>query len=335
MLKRVFAIFSLILSGQANALSIDLGPAAGYNLFVRENFTQPGADSQGKIAVGGNANIGQYDVAVNYEPGTHRDGLQFWTDPHQYEDVLVVGGDLTTSPWSWGNIKGNVILGGELTAGSSQNSVLGTTTHSTPIDFTAAFSYLDALSNELAGLGNTGSLDFQYNNWLQLGGISDADLYVANISGQMLKDATDLTAPGLSQTDTLVINVSGKNISFDSLNYGMREHFAAMDLSPSHILYNFFEAENLSFTSGGFYGNILAPHANFTFNSGDLSGQIIVKSWVGNWGAQTNLWNGLFEPYTPQEEPPLVEVVESSGWLLFLFGTLGLLLLRHRRLATH
>ena len=332
--KQLYAILGALLSVHTSALSIDLGPASGYNIFVKESFSQPGADSQGKVAIGGNANIGQFDVAVNYEPGTHRDGLQFWTNPNQYEDVLVVGGNLTTSPWSWGHVKGNLILGGALTPGSSQHSVLGTTTQGNPIDFNAAFDYLGALSNELAGLGNTGSVGFQYNNWLQLGGMSDADLYVANITGQMLKDATDLTATELTQTDTLVINVSGKNIHFDSLNYGVREHYAALDLSPANILYNFFEAENITFNHGGFRGNILAPKANFMFNSGDLSGQVIVKSWSGQWGAQANIWDGFFTPHLPEEEPPLVTVVESSGWGLVLIGLIGLFFLRQRRLQS-
>lgn len=328
MFKSAATLIALLLATQASALTIDLGPASDYNLFIKENFSQPGADSQGKIAVGGNANIGSYDVGVNYEPGSHRDGQQFWTNANQYEDVLVVGGDLTTGQWSWGNIKGNLVLGGQLTAGSSANSVLGATKHGNPIDFGSAFDYFSNLSGELAGLDNTGGINFAYGNWLQLLGTSEDDLYIANITGDTLRNATDLSANGLTQSDTLVINVSGKNVNFDSLNYGAREASAALDLSPSHILYNFYEAENISF-SGGFKGNILAPNANFNFMTGDLSGQVIAKFWTGNWGAQANLWDGFFSPYD-HGEPPVTEVSESSSWVLMLIGFAGLLLIRYR-----
>jgi choice-of-anchor A domain-containing protein len=329
MLKQVSALITLFFATQASAMNIDLGAATGYNLFIKENFSQPGADSQGKIAIGGNANIGQYDVGVNYEPGTHRDGLQFWTEPGKYSDVLVVGGNLTTNQWSWGNIKGNVILGGELTAGSSKNSVLGTTTKATPIDFDTAFEELSLLSQELASESNTGGIEFKYNNWLILDGTAVNDVYVANITGDMLAKATDMTALGLDQNDTLVINVSGKNINFDSLNYGQRESAAALDMSASHILYNFFEAETITF-NGGFKGNILAPKADFTFLQGDLSGQVIAKSWTGNWGAQANLWDGLFVPPidTPPTTPPVVSVPEPSSVFLLCCGLLALLLIR-------
>ena len=335
MLKQVSAALALVISTQASAINIDLGPATSYNLFIKENFFQPGADSQGKIAIGGNANIGQYDVGVNYEPGTWRDGKQFWTQPGKYADVLVVGGNLTTTQWAWGNIKGNLVLGGELTAGSSKKAVLGKTIKATPIDFTAAFNQFSELSQELAGQSNTGGLDFKYNNWLLLNGASDKDLYVANITGKMLASATDLTATGLDRNDTLIINVSGKDINFDSLNYGARDNFGALDMSASNILYNFFEAENITF-SGGIKGNILAPKANFTFLQGDLSGQVIAKSWTGGWGAQTNLWDGFFVPPEVIEPPkpsipPVATVPEPSSGMLIFCGLLALGLIRYKR----
>jgi choice-of-anchor A domain-containing protein len=334
MLKHVSAVLALVIATQANAISIDLGPATGYNLFIKENFTQPGADSQGKIAIGGNANIGQYDVAVNYEPNTWRDGKQFWSEPGKYSDVLVVGGDLTTTQWAWGNVKGNLILGGKLTDGSSKNAVLGSTTKATPIDFNTAFTQLAALSKELAGQSNTGGLEFKYNNWLILDGASNNDVYVANITGHQLAKATDLTATGLDKNDTLIINVSGKNIKFDSLNYGKREGFDPLNMAASNILYNFFEAEKITF-EGGIKGNILAPNADFTFLQGDLSGQVIAKSWTGGWGAQANLWDGFFVP--PVEPPPIpttpptVTVPEPSAVLLLLCGLLALIVIRCKR----
>jgi choice-of-anchor A domain-containing protein len=177
-------------------------------------------------------------------------------------------------------------------------------------------------------------LEFKYNNWLILDGTSSNDVYVTNITGQMLANATDLTANGLDRNDTLIINVSGKNINFDSLNYGKRESFDALDMSASNILYNFFEAESITF-SGGIKGNILAPNANFTFLQGDLSGQVIAKSWTGGWGAQANLWDGFFVPPldippTPTT-PPKVDVPEPSSVLLLLCGLLALVVIRRTR----
>lgn len=337
MLKYFSGAVALFAAAHVGAVSIDFGPATGFNIFVKENFNQPGADSQGRIAVGGNAFIGQYDVGVNYEPNTWRDGIQFWTEPGKYSDVLVVGGNLSTAQWAWGNVKGNVILGGELTAGSSKNAVLGSTIKGTPIDFNSAFDQFSQLSQALAQQENTGGLEFKYNNWLILGGESENNVYFTTITGQMLGSATDLTAKGLDANDTLVINVSGKHVQFDSLNYGRRESFAALETPANNILYNFFEAETITF-SGGIKGNILAPNADFTFLQGDLSGQVIAKSWTGGWGAQANLWDGFFTPVDltppplpPVTTPPAVEVKESSTLALLLGGLIALILVRRRR----
>lgn len=338
MLKFVSGVLALLVASQAGAINIDLGPATGYNIFIKENFNQPGAGSQGKIAVGGNANIGQYEVAVNYTPGTWRGGEKLWSDPNHYSDVLVVGGNLTTTQWAWGNVKGNAVVGGELTAGSSKNAVLGATAKGTPIDFNGAFEQFTLLSQSLAQQGNTGALDFKYDNWLILDGKADNDVYFSNITGQMLASATDMTAMGLDKNDTLVINVSGKNINFDSLNYGQRESFAGMQTPASNILYNFFEAESISF-SGGIKGNILAPNADFTFLQGDLSGQVIAKSWTGGWGGQTNLWDGFFvspidltppSAPAPSKPPSVTIVMEPSSLVLLLGGLLALVLIRYR-----
>ena len=334
MFKQVSAVFTLVLSTQASALSIDLGSASGYNLFIKENFTQPGADSQGKIAIGGNADIGSYDVGVNYEPGTHRDGKQFWTESGQYSDVLVVGGNLTTASWARDNIKGNLVLGGNFTNSGGEKSVLGEISSVQTINFDSAFKEFTDLSQELASHKNTGELTFKYNNWLMLDGTADSDVYFANITGNMLASATDLTAAGLDKNDTLIINVSGKTINFDSLNYGQREAFGALDMLGSHILFNFFEAEDITF-SGGIKGNFLAPNANFNFLHGDLSGQVIAKSWTGGWGAQANLWDGFFVPPVdttpPPTTPPVVTVPEPSSVFLLFCGLLALLVIRRTR----
>lgn len=330
MFKAFLGVVGLVLASQASAVIIDLGPATGYNVFVKENFTQPGADSQGKIAVGGDANIGQYDVGVNYDKSYGSSGIPFWQNQSGYADVLVVGGNLKTT--GWGNIKGNAIVGGTV-SDASGHSAKGTITKATPIDFNNAFEYLTKLSGDLDALSANTSVDFKYNNWLLLNptpGLASDGVAVVDITGSMLKNATDLSAPLLGQNNTLVVNVSGKNIHFDSLNYGARENLAALNLSPSHILYNFFEAENITFDYGGFYGNILAPNANFIFQSGDLSGQVIAKSWAGNWGAQANLWNGFFVPPVVPE-PPKVSVAEPAPFYLLLVGLFFILGIRRIR----
>jgi hypothetical protein len=102
-------------------------------------------------------------------------------------------------------------------------------------------------------------------------------------------------------------------------------------MAASNILYNFFEAEKITF-EGGIKGNILAPNADFTFLQGDLSGQVIAKSWTGGWGAQANLWDGFFVPPDLPEPPktPVSNVSEPSALLLLFCGLLALVVIRSK-----
>src|SRR6185295_12199182 len=57
-----------------------LGTAGGFNLFVLGNLTQSGSDTEGRMAVGGNATLASYSVGARLTGAS---------------DVLVVGGNLS------------------------------------------------------------------------------------------------------------------------------------------------------------------------------------------------------------------------------------------------
>ncbi|NUN10954.1 MAG: carboxypeptidase regulatory-like domain-containing protein, partial [Ignavibacteriaceae bacterium] len=68
--------------GVLNNTTIDLGPASDYNVFVIGNINQPSADTQGKMAAGGNITLANYSVGDQLTPVSG-------------QDVLVAGGNLT------------------------------------------------------------------------------------------------------------------------------------------------------------------------------------------------------------------------------------------------
>ncbi|WP_143871039.1 choice-of-anchor A family protein [Catenovulum sediminis] len=359
MKSKLLPIVALFTSFNLSAWEIDLGSAAEYNIFVQNDFTHTGtSDSQGKIAVGGNASVDQYDVGINYNPNTNLPGVQFWERESGYSDVLVVQGNLSVNRAD--NIKGNLVLGGELikngTTVNAPNSlvpgndpVLGEVFNFTdrPLDFDSAFSYLTQLSSDLAQLTNTGEIVAKGNQWWQSTQefiftpnntlMNEQGVLVMDFDGANLQEVTSFTATGLDANMPIIINISGTDISFDSIDYfgDLAQEYAG-DLSyvggkkkmPNNILFNFYEAEHLAMTSGGFYGNILAPTADFEFLSGDLSGQVIAKSWTSNSGAQANLWNGLYP--SAEGERANVEIAEPTSIALFLLAILAMLSFQRR-----
>ncbi|WP_016956099.1 choice-of-anchor A family protein [Catenovulum agarivorans] len=352
------ALVSVLFSASALSYEVDLGVAADYNIFVQNDFTHTGwADSQGKIAVGGNASLDNYDVAVNFSSTEGRDGVQFWQGETGYADVLVVQGDLSTNRNS-NQIKGNLVLGGDLYKQGSlvndidalpswENPVNGEvfSYEHNPINFDTAFAALNKLSEDLANMANTGNLVAEGNeHWTSTSGfiftpdqalVDEAGAFIATIDGETLKNAADFKSVNLDANTPIIINVSGKNVSFDSVNYydNLAQSYAGPydtsrtdKKSPSSILYNFYEAESIEF-SGGFMGHILAPKADFSYLGGDLSGQLIAKSMTSN--AQMNLWQGLYDEPTIGGTP----VVSEPQTIAFFLLLAGYLVINRKKLV--
>src|SRR5205814_333576 len=55
----------------------------------------------------------------------------------------------------------------------------------------------------------------------------------------------------------------------------------------SNLLWNFYQADHLEISGVGLQGSILAPHANFDFNNGNIKGTVVVDAMRGN--GQLNL----------------------------------------------
>jgi choice-of-anchor A domain-containing protein len=117
---------------------LPLGTANTYNEFVLGDSSRSNVESQGAVAIGGNATFDNFSVfnfgALN-------------------PNALIVGGNLTFQN-SNGQIHGNVVAGGAVSA--VQPTIIGGTVESfaaTGIDFSMEFTFLRALSARTARRG--------------------------------------------------------------------------------------------------------------------------------------------------------------------------------------
>jgi hypothetical protein len=113
-----FAFLAAIAPLAARADQLNFGAAAGYNVFVFNNFTESGTDIEGRVAVGGNfapANGGGMTIA-----STSTDGASVYD--------LVVGGNFTNGSNTMGG--GSAWIGGNMTWNSltlANNAYVGGT----------------------------------------------------------------------------------------------------------------------------------------------------------------------------------------------------------------
>jgi choice-of-anchor A domain-containing protein len=238
------------------------------NVIVFEDATPTGADTEGRMWVGGDLKLtGGY--AANT---TGIDTLKTTCDDY----ALVVGG----------NITGDVILGagkaaygGTMTGSfdSHANPKCGIY-HQTPVDFDALETELTGYSQALKDYPVNGTVKLEYGTMTLTG--TDKTLNVFNVTGADLSSITMLKFV-VPTTCSVIVNVSGKTVNWQGGSFTLPDGTGSCKGGGTtwcgRILYNMYEATNVTINGIGIQGSILAPYATFNGAGGNVDGQVIVK----------------------------------------------------------
>lgn len=294
----------LVVSGSGITSAATLSTADPYNVFIFGNMTESNVDSEGRIAVGGNANFTNFGV-----------GSTFSGNPSSAGNTLVVGGNLS---YNGGEVHyGSVVYGGTLTGAVSAPN--GTVTQGGVIDFAAAQSTLTSSSAFWSTLTPTGSTINEFGGIKLIG--TNTDLNVFSLSGSALNSAWGVTIDAPSGS-TVLVNIDGAVNDFDNLGINFQDinNDSTGITTKQKVLYNFHQATSLSISGISVQGSILAPHAAVSFGNGNVEGNLIAASLTGSGEAHNYLFSGSLP--TPVPEPSSAVLVLSA---------LGLLAIRSRR----
>jgi choice-of-anchor A domain-containing protein/RHS repeat-associated protein len=293
------AAFLVLLSFQTNAQSTDsFGPAAGFNAFVEANFESQYTDVEGRLAAGGNIVLGSYGVAskIGVSPETH---------------VLIAGQNIT---YNNGMIfSGSVLAGGSaaLIANNVRNGMaVGssiTDNAQLPFDFASEFIRLRDIAATLAQADVTGNVVYQWGG-VKLTGDCSADPKVFLIDGAQLKTASSLSLECVPADATLIFNVSGANPGMQNIG------LAHLQSRANKILWNFYEAQTVSFSSIGVEGSILAPHASLNTPWGYVNGTVMVKNWTGHMELHHVPFTGDISSLLSSEAPVIITEPNVLGY---------------------
>ncbi|MFT5757890.1 MAG: choice-of-anchor A domain-containing protein [Alteromonadaceae bacterium] len=332
---RYFVILaSLLVSFQSFADAINLGDASKYNAFIKKDFSVVTSDVEGRIAVGGNLNIGsQYDI------GTQINNFGMGSGPS-----LVVGGNIVKN--GSGNLGvyrsetpselGDAVLSGALTINGGSATIGNLTQHSTnlPVDFDSAFAHLETLSKQLSERTATSTTDHGWALEFKVDPnvIPDDNVYVFNVTQDQFTTDWYVNTDGMKEDATVVFNISNPSsstVTFSQANVflangsdpfkssdplsGYFNKGAANGEPPVQVLYNFYGASQLNLNTSDLFGSILAPTADIVSAAGQLYGQVIGKSWSTP-GNQTQI---NYNPFEPVPGTPTTPVPEPSTLLSF------------------
>ena len=284
-----------------------LGPAQGYNVFILGNDASSIVESDGRMAVGGNADLSLSNIAN--------------TLPLNTPDAFVVNGNLT---FSAGKVNGDLHVGGNMT--TTAFAVSGSTIHDKPIDFGAAGSSLTSLSTFLASQSANGSV-VTGPSGLTLTG-TNANLNVFNLTATQLQAANDKTLNiNIPNGSTVLINVSGSSVGLEGITTKINGSTSELNPEIGKVLFNFAQASSLSDTTSPLLGSVLAPGAALDFKSLNLfdgvhvDGTLVGASLTGHLDARNVTFSGN-----------LPAVPEPTSLGLLAIGGLGAgLVLRRRR----
>jgi len=251
--------------GNASAPTYDFGAASEFNLFVLDTLVQPSSDTEGKVAVGGYADLRNYSVG---------DKL-----PVNSGNVLVVGNHLTFISGRVYN--GKAIYGNFITSTTGFSADDGIEKDSV-IDFGAAKIHLINLSNQLSALAETDTVKFEYGH-VELVGHNNVE-NVFYVDGAMLSTANNFTVD-VPNNSTAIVNVSGNFVEWMG---GCN----VIGTTKEKVLINFFEADTLKLHGINVTASILAPKSVLDFSAGLVTGQVMVRCMFGAGQYNNSMFDG-------------------------------------------
>ncbi|MCR5599116.1 MAG: choice-of-anchor A family protein [Ruminococcus sp.] len=267
------------LLGISNKDEYFLGAASQFSVFLHDDFAAHGSDCEGRLAAGGNANMGapvSYSVGAKVEEGSKAAKVVVGGNTLQNfqpdDKRFVVGSSDHVSQEIIDHAKAGQceIYVGQL------------------IDFDAEFALMKARSKYLTDLEPNAVLDIaQYYNkgWTITG--NDKNLNVLTLN----EEQTEIFNSGYIQFEIhipegsyLVINVPGENVQLPLTTmrlYNDKGVFLRDKGENMPVLYNLKDAVKFKYT-GSIQGSTLAPDADGEGDEGGhVSGATIAKSFDG------------------------------------------------------
>jgi|GEM_PF-1178861 len=254
------------------------GPAENFNALIFGDFVARGGDTDGRLGVGGNA-----DIPSGYSVGIVIKGHPIPTNFGSAVDMLIVAGDFIDGVWG---VNGNIVVGGTRTGPyrwmpngnllRQLNPVTLDADGNVPADgsgdsFAQWSTILHQRSDTIGAMADQGvvTIDSSEPYELLLVG-SDADLNIFNV------DVADWARPSQQIVvdapagSTVVINAHGPNVSI--VNGSMK----LIGVSNEDVLIHYVDATQITATSFLHEGSVLAMHANADFSGGSIDGRAVI-----------------------------------------------------------
>lgn len=249
-----------------------LDVATDFNLFLLGDLAQSGSDTEGRIAVGGQATLAEYSIGAALPPGAFR-------------ETLVVGGTLAIRHGAIAT--GDAVSGGPEEIENASFAPNAGYRRALPIDFAAAARDLQDISTTYGAVLPSGTTRLEYGRLLLEGTANDLNVFTVRAADLAVASTIAVRVPVGS---TVLVNVSGETASLENLGFDLA------GLGADKILYNFPAARHLVLRGVGIQGSMLAPWASIDFQNGAIEGTLIGTSLTGPGQMNQLAFSGCIAP---------------------------------------
>ncbi len=248
----------------------------GINTLVFEDATLSGADTEGRLFIGGNATL-------DWTVGT---ALEF--DCSRMD--LVVGGDLV---WNSGSAQnGMVVVGGSVTRANGVGAACGIERNADAVDFDVAEQAFLNYSTHLTFYPTNGTVNVTYGTLTLIGTNDIVNIFSLNAIDFLGVTSIQLQVPVGS---AVIINISGTNVALSNFGFGSIGECKGGGTECHMIIWNMYEAETVTISGIGLQGSLLAPLATVDFSNGMIDGQLIVRNLTGSGEHHPFMFTGCYE----------------------------------------
>lgn len=307
------AAIALTKTGVFNAGATDpwelctvFGPAHQFNALIFGDLTAVGGDTEGRLAVGGNA-----EINAGYSVGYGIYGREIPVSFGGAVDMFIVAGDLADGPWG---VNGNVVYGGERTGvkrwmsnGNLVRKVVPVTFRkngNVPSDgsgmtFDVMRARLQERSDRFAAFADRGVVSVENSDpyYPTLTG-EDPVLNVFNLTTEVWNGSGKQIKVIAPEGSTVLINVRGTEVSI--INASMLVEGTSLE----HVLVHYVDATSVTTTSFDHNASVLAMQADGVFSGGAINGRAIFGGSVTT-GTGFEFHNFLFLGEICEEGAPL------------------------------
>ncbi len=233
-----------------------------YSIFAINNLNMKNADCEGNMAVGKNITLENFSIGIGYAP----------TSSNQFSNTLVIGG--TVNIKNCVNYSGNtVVQKNKYPKNYKMSTPKGSIILKKVFDFLDCHQYLSELSSCLKVKNSNALVEKLGEGRYELMSVFKNEIQIFNLDslGEYLEELNIYFM--VDNKSPIIVNVNCEKISLENIKVYFNNQLCT-DSFCTRILWNFYNAKEITIKDSKFFGTIFAPNSVLNIKNSVVYGSV-------------------------------------------------------------